>query len=329
MSFTNKTELLTTVGWKSVLDITTNDKIAQIDSARSIIFSEPVSVIMKDFCGDIIAVENKIGSVYLEITNDHSLVIEKKVLSNPKDKNSRKVLTGNLIKVKAFDARYHQSMTHYTAFPKLNGSINNLSYNDRLLIAFQADGKKKHLSFNPKTEIYTYGFHFSKVRKIERLLHILDSGNFKYSVTHHNKNTTHISVRSPRKLDGTFSWVNLEDMNQEYASEFLDELKMWDGTVYVDKDGWFEYSTIDKSCADVVQAVSSIGGFKSRIVEIEALGNCKKKYRMYVNCNSNIVGGSGIIKTSQSYNNRVFSFKILHNAIVVRVGGIVSVCGSE
>lgn len=326
MSYLPETQMLTLSGWKTFDLLTSTDKIACVTENKELMFSDIKHIQIDSYDGQMINISNKVRSANITVTPTHKVVIEHKLASNGKNKS--KIPSGNLVLVSAEEVAYHTSMLHYVTFPKYCGSMDTLTFMDRFLIAFQADGIKEPLSYNPKTKVYTYGFHFSKKRKIQRLKYILNNLKLQYKESQRLDGTTVINVKLQDKLPKSFWKLDMSDLTCHYAYEFISELKNWDGYSPEDKH-YVEYQTVDHIASDVVQSICAIGGFRFKDVLLPPVNeNCKVKHRINV-VNTNKVGGGTISKRKMHYSGDVFSIVADFNKMLVKLNGVMAVCGTN
>ncbi len=131
----------------------------------------------------------------------------------------------------------------------------------RLLVATQADGSFVKSSTGEHTGALSFGF--TKERKINRLVELLDRLCLDYTVTEQASGVTYFYVPKNEVSDWllevmttkkVFGWWMLQ-YNVEVLSSILDELKHWDGCVY---DYGTVYSSKHEINVEVVQAIAAM-----------------------------------------------------------------------
>lgn len=129
----------------------------------------------------------------------------------------------------------------------------------RLLVATQADGTY--------TDDGVLRFHFSKTRKIDRLIMLLRKNEITYTVQKNGDRTTTISIAQRYQpiwirqfRNKIFDYWILD----ENLTVFFDELPHWDG--YYSADNSMQYVTCIKQNADVVQAAAICSGMSAGMI---------------------------------------------------------------
>ena len=144
----------------------------------------------------------------------------------------------------------------------------------RFYVAVQADGHYMYDSDKDGNKKY-YGleFHLKKERKIARIKSILDSLHLKYTECNKSDGSVSIRVYNTNGVNivndlcevylsnKRFTWGLLE-MSQQQALLFIEELKLWDGCVAANL-----YTSNDRVNLDIVNAIASINGVGSRIID--------------------------------------------------------------
>lgn len=278
------TEVLTPTGFKKITEVTMEDKVLQFNKDGTNEWVNP-SRIVTSITNEVHHYENRRWAQ--SVTPNHRMVyykrstngftIEEK-LSNKLflTKNVKIILSGKL---------------------KNNTGNNTLTDIERLLIAIQADGSVNYTGI--REDIIKIDFALSKQRKKDRLLNIVS----KLGYTYHDytgesnrgygnvKDKTRFIVRVPikdiefingirvnsRNIKLFKNWVNLEDKNQSWCKDFLDEIIHWDGHIPANNEtkrnsecSATYYSTTVGSNADIVQLVGANAGVRvARIMQID------------------------------------------------------------
>ncbi len=241
-----RTELLTKQGWVSLEDVQVGDEIAtyRLDDGE-IIFDKvqsKVPIHEKDTW--------KFRDV--EVTADHNMLWKAQ----------------SMTKYRVTQAKDMFSTKGVLTIPNAgNYSGEGLPIKDsflKLLVATQADG---HYMRRSNGRLYGLEFHFSKQRKVEAILEILDDEGIEYSHTYQTDGSQKIRVYNisvihslEEYLDNKkFSWKFLE-MSKEQAELFLDTLLDFDGC-----RAGNDYSSRNTENIDIVQAIASIHGIGTRM----------------------------------------------------------------
>lgn len=188
----------------------------------------------------------------------------------------------------------------------------------KLLIAFQADG-----SFNGKG----HSFKFSKQRKIERIINILDSIGIPYTRTEQGSGMTYIGFKGPFWLTKTFD-SNLLCLGQEQMDTIMKEIEHWDG--YKAVSGHREYSSTVENNVKWLQTIAHLTGYTATIEERMPSGFGKKKLFIlnYNNRNQNatLVSQKKVLIEEPQL---VFGPEVPSGFFLIRSNGLVSITGNS
>lgn len=262
------TEVLTPTGFKSIKDVTTDDKVLQYNPDGSNSWVNPSRVVKKP----TLESHHYINSRWEQVVTPNHRMIYKEHQRRGKELFLEEKLS------KDFYPRY-ENKAIVSGFLVNNGKT-KLTPLERLLIAIQADGSINYISGVSK--FIKIEFHLVKERKINRLLDILKDVNVDYSIYHSsyaNGTGKRFLIRIPfemldflkgyerytKKIKYFDSWVDLSDKSSEWCEEFIEELIEWDGYKYSPVDGVYKYvyySTTDSANADIVQLIAANAGVR-------------------------------------------------------------------
>lgn len=137
----------------------------------------------------------------------------------------------------------------------------------RLLVAYQADGynyKKIHGNKSPRS----IGFHLKKKNKIDRLVHILQKTDFKYTIKERTngikKGFVDIFVEEDKGIANYKNFTpEMYSLGNEQLSVIFDEVKYWDCSHKnsCTTEGSWTYSSSNKDNRDFIQFVCASQGF--------------------------------------------------------------------
>lgn len=313
------TEVLTDKGFKDFREVDPKtDKIAQLDEHNNIDFTDQYELTSKKYTGDLVKIRGRKRDdlVSIAVTTNHRMVIER---MKGRKSSGTKRWAGYTEIVTAEDLRLHRDNRLYIA-GKTSVTSNKFSDEDRLKIAFQADGRKDSGD--------TIRFRFIKERKISRLIEILDRLGLTYETKVESKsNVTNIYVKAAGKYKlPDLSWVNLSEVSAEWCEDFIEELVLWDGS----HDGKLRYTycSINRINVDMVQAIASLCGKRTRItVESEREGNRQDLYSISITDNGKIQGDSCEIYR-EAYDDMVYCCIVPKGRILVRHEDRTLVCGN-
>lgn len=249
-------EVLTRSGWVALSDIEIGDEIACADLDNlNITFEEVYDVIP-------VREQDTYTNNELTATKDHRMVY-----SHQQSKSLYKI-----------DDFKHLLNSGTQVYIPLAGHSNfeGLPITDdmlRFLVAVQADGHYMYDIRKTDNVRHHYGveFHFSKQRKIERIIEIIESIGFDYKKTSQSNGSVKIRIYNQADTNiaddicekylcekrFTWNWLNLSP-NQ--ASIFLKEILFWDGCEDANL-----YSSKDRINLDIVNAIAAINGVGSRV----------------------------------------------------------------
>lgn len=321
--YSEDTEILTNRGFKLFKDLESTDLVAQVNNDNTIVFVKPLEYFKYKVNENLIRFKDY-KNIDILVTKNHNMVFkyEKKSKINGKYISEIK---DNFIFKEALDIKLHRDNKFlHSSFAIEENKNKKLTFKDRLLIAFQADGSKVDRSKNAMR------FRFKKERKKERLEWILKNTNYKYKYSFYEKDKSHnfyvLFENEPNKV---LDWVNLEDKNYNWCNEFLEEVCFWDGSIRKENIS-FIYSSIIEKNIDIVQGIASMCGYKSRKSLNLRLKKKNKKpiYNIflskgeYFNCEH-------IEKIEEFYNGYVYCVEVPSNKIIVRSNGHTLVCGNS
>ena len=304
------TEVMTRKGWRRIADLSEGEEVlsAQPDDTTGevrVLWEQPLRLTERDSpVGELVHLQNE--GIDLRVTPDHRMLA------------------------------FRQNGTHKVVMPEDLGGCrawkNAGTFLDgtwapdprilRLAVAAQADGH-----YTPGG-LVRYGF--TKQRKIDRLRG-LAAGNCTEAL-HANgespKAVTSITLsavlssRVRALLDGEkripWTWLDLTPSAREVV---LTEVRHWDGHK---AHNWKQcrYSSTDRQSVDVVQALATMGGRKTRLVEWDdPRGNRKRLYSLSVKDHAHTRGGN-LRTTRIPYKGKVVCLSVPSTFIIARDGGI-------
>ncbi|ARQ95897.1 ribonucleotide-diphosphate reductase alpha subunit [Staphylococcus phage qdsa001] len=323
--YDDKTEILTENGYELLSNVVSRKdgtKIAQVTDNDEIEFVEPTDYM------EFVPEDNELvhfkdsKNIDLLVTKNHNMVFKYRTKRTNKETGKREsVLVPEYRNRLAEDMPLHRDV--YLAHSSFAKEGRGLTFKERLLVALQADGSiiKKY----PKS----LKFRFSKERKKDRLLWILDGLGVEYTYNVDKDNNHNIYVNMGEELPKEFSkWVNLQNVTQQWAYDFIDELSHWDASRRTDKS--FIYMSVVEHNVDIVQAIASMVGYKSRkSVDLrEREPNKATMYKIYLS-EGQLFGGSNVTVETVQYKGKVYCVEVPTHKLVVRRKGHTLVCGNS
>ena len=315
------TEVLTDKGFKDFRDVVKGkDKLAQVDEFGKISFTEHYDLIEENYSGPMYHFKGKKRESLIDIsvTPNHRMVVEQQ--GGNTSGRVGKYWPGTTEIVKAEDLNLGTWNKMYVAGESSYDGP-DLSYADRLRIAFQADGRKD----GPNRKIR---FRFIKQRKIDRLLLICEQLGIVPEVKNTEDGAVEISIPHTEELKkDDFSWIDITKVSRKWCHEFINELTHWDGTI--SKSGFRLYHTTSKTNAEIAQAIGAMSFQRTRVSVINREDEGKQDlYRVgfgYIGW----VKGDSIEKETKMYNGKVYCATVYTGRLLVRRNGRVLVCGNS
>lgn len=253
--FDSDAEIMTPDGWIK-LESYAGQTVLQINENLSASFVRPKQYVVKRHIGEMISVSIG-GNYYTCITDNHNIVLQKP--------------NGDLIKKYAKE----KIPTNYHIPTAVYHNSNGFKWDNEMIalcLAISADGT---LDYRSNGEIYAR-FGLTKQRKIERLLRILKQLEIKYSdsiLTQSNKEYHSICFTVPKYIQSKYlPWEFATKTTLKQKRFIIEEMVHWDGN-RVNNRNQYEYMSIVKHNADVIQSVASMCGYMSTIRKKESGGN--------------------------------------------------------
>ena len=230
-----------------------------------------------------------------------------------------------------------------------NCNVNKpLSWWDKFLIAYQADGGRWKAVNGSISGYYSYYFKFSKLRKIQRLQMILDAlieegYPIKYK-TRINKNGQHpdvtiFDVKFPVDygvLPKTLKWVDSFSYSEQEIDDFITEVCLWDGYLTPKTK---MYQSINKLNTDKLQELAVLGNYRTQYrlspkhkehwADQHHLSFVKTSTIGSTSVGSKLVSNRGIRKEQILYTGKIYCVTVPSGLLVVRRNGKVAISGNS
>lgn len=321
--YDDTTEVLTNNGFKLFKDINKSvDLIAEVDEYNNVDFINNYELVENNFSGQMVLFSSRKrdSSFSLKVTPNHRMVVNKLSRIKVGGKNSKKWRpTTEIIEAEKINL-HRDNRIPISAYTKNKTHI--LSSLDKIAIAYQADGRKSKSTRQAE-------FHFSKLRKIERIKSLLEESGIQYQETKTLESGVMCSrifykEHSNTKIKYFNERFNLEDFSRESALEFINEILLWDG--YKTKNIG-NYSTIEKINVDFVQALCSICGLSASIYVSRNQYYHSFIYNVYI-CDKKYKRGNELKKELVNYEGKVYCAIVPDGRLIVRHNNRVSICGN-
>jgi ribonucleotide reductase beta subunit family protein with ferritin-like domain len=315
------TQALTPKGWKNIEDFNIGDSIYQYNEDGTISSTHVLHTVSNDFNGELIEF-SRCGNKCV-VTPNHDMIYY----------NTNKKLTRR----KAKDMKLHKQIHIPVGGVYSNTGINELSFEDRLRIAIQADGTNLYWRDSNDEKLLrgknggrTHSIGIKKDRKKERLDWILSNLNVDYTVA--NTDDGHSVYRIKYNHDVNYKnlneWVNLEDKTSEWCAEFIDEVIRWDGYNEANHSG---YCSTIKSNIDTVQTIAILAGFSTNIYK--ANESARKStyndcYKLSIKKCNLIPKSHGVSKDFVPYEGKVHCITVPSGNIITRIDDKTFITGN-
>jgi len=298
------TEVLTRSGWRRIVDIDETVEVVQAtpgpDCEIHLDWAYPLEVFsMEHPSGQLVHLRNE--GIDIRVTPDH------RMLAFNVNGDHKVVMPGEFGKVRTWANAGILGGHGFSTVPE---------HVLRLAVATQADGSYDNSGIR---------FGFSKERKVERLHYLLRGCAYTHG-THANgvrwfRIGGELAGLIKSELDDKclpWRWVgSLTDIEKSIA---LDEIRHWDSH---ERGNWrmFRYSSMVEQNVDVLQALASLTGRKTR--KVRSVSGC---YNLTVRGTHTSRGGN-VETTTIPYTDRVACLSVPSTFVLVRDGGVPVITG--
>ena len=309
------TEVLTQTGWKRITDLAPAEPVAAAEPSYgggiALAWQVPSQVFSKPGPGSLIHLKNE--GIDLRVTDDHRML----AFCNARGKvGSPKVVVPEEM----------GSVRHWPNAGILDAGALDLDENLlRLAVATQADG-------NYPVNGRQIRFGFTKQRKITRLLGLLaPHGAEAFTVSTTSQGATQIVIHAEladkvrRLLDQKMFPVEWLDLTPTCREVVLDEVPHWDGHV---RENWtmWKYTSALKQNVEVLQALATLSGRKTRVTAKPAVGNHAEQHEISVK-RQHLTRGGNLSVERIPYEGEVVCLSVASSYVVVRDGGVPVITG--
>lgn len=314
--YDQETQIFTTEGWKYFSELDENSEVAQVTDREEFNFVKPTKLVYEKYTGKMVHFYDSKGKVDLLVTPNHRMIYKQN--GKLKVEEASNSIVGNW------------GRDFLRAVPYEGGDNVGLSPTERLAVAFQADGSYYSNS------ISSVRFSFSKQRKIDRLLSILEDCNLEYKIYSLSKNPKYpehsdrveINVKiDPGKLSKSFDWVP-QVTSAHWSRSFIEELSYWDATRR--SDHRFKFDTTDENVVNVVERVAVFAGYGC--LKSVTIDNRKEHfsdvYTLHI-LKDNTLGGQSVKKEEVDYEGYVGCVQVPSGRVLVRRNGANLVSGNS
>lgn len=322
--FNGDAEIMTPNGWIRLEDYAGQD-VLQVDQNMNGSFVKPYAFINKHYAGDMADIS--IGGNYFSSTTvGHNLVAVQR----------------NNGTVRKFKANEHIPES-YNIPTVINFNSSGLALSKAemaLMLAISADGTidlRKNTGYKKAKEKHYARFAFAKQRKAERICMWLDQAGIEYSnnpIEQNGKEYRSICFSCPENIAYKYlPWDLVTKTTVEQKKFIIEELVHWDGNS-VNNRNQYEYCSIIKHNAEVVQAIAHTCGYMSTIIHRMIGGNegfpVQHMYKVSILLNKRYVSTQQLDK-NRSYRHveqSVYCVSVPTGMILVRQNECISVSGN-
>lgn len=300
------TQVLTPQGWRYFTTIDENTLVAQVHDDGTYTFVKPEKYIKMPYKGKMVCFEDGKGKLDLCVTPNH-----------------RMVYTSNgQMKVQEADecSFYWGKDILRSAAAQTKGR--ELTANEELQIAFQADGSYTTIGNRIR-------FSFSKQRKIDRLISILNDCDYQYKIYKLKDGRYEFNIDvDASKYKKDFSWVDISSLDSNWCKEFIEELSYWDATRR--HSNRFKFDTTNKEVIEIVELIALSAGYGVLISSSEDTRSQKFStvYTAHI-LKDNKLGGQSITKSYIDFDDMVYCVKVPTGRLMVKRCGGQAVCGNS
>jgi len=327
------TEILTANGFMDFRELDYDDKVAAYNTDGTIHFEQPSDIINSNYEGEMYKFQQ---TNYCQIvTPNHRMVTRYSDYQRNKDRGS----AGKLMVTLAEEAKINGHNLPIAG--RATGEL-QLTDMDRLAIAVQADGsvlnrhwikKKGYDIYDYKQENgqYAYILSFKRQDKIERLEKLIKNTGIKHTRSTSASGYTTFYIWVDSKFDKTFDWVKLDEISFEFAKDFIDETKHWDGSVR-DK-GSICYTNTNKKAIDKYMAVAALAECQVGLYYMDPAVskgcNLIDMWQVHTVPNKPNKSGRELKKEKLEYNGTIHCVTVTTGMIVCRYEGSIFVTGNS
>lgn len=322
--YSEDTEVLTENGFVRFADLDEGVRVAQYEEEGAVSFVQPLEYFCDDYVGDMVVFRDVSSDRHIDIkvTPNHKMVR----LSTSPEVPRLELFEAGDTSDKGFSPHFKIPVSGIAA---IKGG--GLSFLDRLLIAFQADG-----SFSSRSESYTgvntgtvaIRFSLKKDRKADRLRWILNELRYEFSESKYENGYYSFRIKVPANipLSKDFDWFSLSEKSADWATDYLEELTHWDG--HKPKPHSKYYSSANRWNVEMVQAIAAIAGYKTQFATYEdPRGDRQPQHGVHLT-EKDFLGCRQVSREFVPYRGKVYCVSVPSKMIVVKHNDRVAVCGN-
>ncbi len=313
------TEVLTPYGWLPVERVTMDTELIQWHVDNTLSWTKPV----------------KLSAHFADHYYEFSLPTRgyKQVVS-AKHRYPYYTKDGNL-KVIAAEKATPNPYSKHPMTGKLRAGLHEdkLTLMARFLVALQADGSEPSDRYTGEyCGTVPYNFTFAKQRKIVEFDRILADLKLNHTKVLKKDGKYTYRVSGPVGLTKNFSdWVELGTRSVTWCRDFIEEIGKWDGHVVKENPSRITYSSISKENVDIVQAVASLAGYRTKytLVVDDRSKTFSDIHRLFISRHQDTICGGRIEKSRVNKSEFMYGIEVPSSFILIRKDQCVSVTGNS
>jgi len=305
-----ETEVLTPAGWVRISEWDGDEILIYDPNTDEASFEIPDRYIVGD-CAEFYHFKNSKGLDQM-LSEEHRVA----VWSGAKSRGYRFGVMSpeQLASQRSLEKCYHCFKTTFS--PTSPG----IALSDELIrveIMVQADGRVREFSGRNHVEL-----HFSRTRKIQRAIRLLDDAGIEYKETRWKDGSTAITFAVPTdrctKNFGRFWLASVAQLRV-----IADEVMFWDGH----RGYRSHYTSTDRSCADVVQFAFAATGIRAGIHTREGQKAHHNRTHQVIPTRNEMVGFAAPVMVP-SVDGKKYCFTVRTGFFVARRGGKIFITGN-
>ncbi len=317
--FEGNTEILTDKGFKKFKDLDKTELVAQWENGI-ISFVKPLEYIKRIHDGQLCKIHLKRDCfLYTTPNHNHPMI------------NRR---SGKVEYKKMNDWKFNGNWNIVSSGKSDIIDTEELSYLERLYIILQADGSIHSELDNSHT---TCAFSFSKQRKIDRFLDIVNNSNLiwrevkGHSIIGNKAAMRRFMVEMPFKSSKILRNHINTTVSFEKAKAIIEEMVHWDGHIIKNSKDYYYYSSINEDNVNFYNEIAILANYICyKSVQIDDRKTTfNNVHRLYISLdNKRTPNGQRINKTLIDFNDYVYCVSVPSGNIVIRSEGVTLVSGN-
>lgn len=259
------TEVLTPNGWVPIEKITLDHEIMQYDSeSNEMTFTNPIKIYPAEHRERMYEISAKNGNARQVVSAGHRVYYEEK---EKKNNECKKWISVNKEAEELLEVNLNSSLRRFRITGEAASEGRNLSVEERLIVAINADGSYKGGSTprytGEETGFIPCKFSFKKQRKLGRLTELAKEAGWGLRKVG-KEQILEVPLEYVNREKEFFPLIDLRGVSKEWAIDFLEEVSHWDGHSLEHKGYVIHFTTTSKENSDFIDAVAALAGRRAR-----------------------------------------------------------------